>query len=50
MHAYANAAQLTDAQIGAIIASVRDRASFQPARTDPDLKWWNDYAVDPGSA
>ncbi len=46
LHAYAHAARLTDEQIRAVIVNVRDRASFQPARTDPDIKWWNDYAAD----
>lgn len=45
LHAYAHAAGLADEQIRAIIVKVRDRASFQPARTDPDIKWWNDYAA-----
>ena len=43
LHDYAEAAHLTDHEIRAALASVRDRASFQPARNDPDVKWWNEY-------
>jgi predicted nucleic acid-binding protein len=40
---YAEAARLSADQIGELITKVRDRASFQPPRVDPDLKWWNDH-------
>lgn len=43
LHDYARAAHLTDHEIRAALASVRSRASFQPARTDPDIKWWNEH-------
>jgi|HubBroStandDraft_1064217.scaffolds.fasta_scaffold350744_1 hypothetical protein len=43
LHDYARAAHLTDHEIRATLASVRNRASFQPARTDPDIKWWNEH-------
>jgi predicted nucleic acid-binding protein len=46
LHSYADAAGLSDDQIRELIAKVRDRASFQPPRADPDLKWWNDHAGD----
>jgi len=43
LHAYADAAHLTDTRIRELLTSVRDRASFQPGRSDPELKWWNDH-------
>ncbi len=48
LHSYANAVRLTDHEIRAALARVRDRASFQPARTDPDIKWWNGYTTNTG--
>lgn len=47
LHAYADAARLTDNRIRELITNVRDRASFQPARSDPELKWWHDHADEP---
>lgn len=44
LRAYADAAHLTDDEIEQIITSIRERASFQPPRSDPELKWWNDHA------
>jgi predicted nucleic acid-binding protein len=44
LRAYADAAHLADDQIQQLITSIRERASFQPPRSDPDLKWWNDHA------
>ena len=44
LRAYADAAHLAGDQIQQIVASIRDRASFQPSRSDPELKWWNDHA------
>lgn len=44
LRAYADAARLADDQIQQIVTSIRERASFQPPRSDPDLKWWNDHA------
>ncbi len=44
LRAYADAAHLTEHQIQQIVTSIRDRASFQPPRSDPELKWWNDHA------
>jgi predicted nucleic acid-binding protein len=43
LHSYAEAARLSDDQIRELLTKVRDRASFQPPRADPDLKWWNDH-------
>jgi len=44
LRAHADAAQLADDQIQQLITSIRERASFQPPRSDPELKWWNDHA------
>jgi predicted nucleic acid-binding protein len=43
LHSYADAARLSDDQVRELLTKVRDRASFQPPRADPDLKWWNDH-------
>jgi predicted nucleic acid-binding protein len=43
LHSYAEAAGLSDGQVRELLTKVRDRASFQPPRADPDLKWWNDH-------
>lgn len=42
LHSYANAASLHPAKLREILVKVRDRASFQPPRNDPDQKWWQD--------
>jgi predicted nucleic acid-binding protein len=47
LHSYANAASLPQAQLREILAKVRDRASFQPPRNDPDQKWWQDILDHP---
>lgn len=49
LRAYADAANLADDQIQQILTSVRERASFQPPRSDPELKWWTDHAKQPES-
>jgi len=46
LHSYAEAARLTDGPVRELLTKVRDRASFQPPRADPDLKWWNDHVGD----
>jgi predicted nucleic acid-binding protein len=46
LHAYAEAAQLTNDEVRRMLVQVRDRASFLPARSDPHLKWWNDHIRD----
>jgi hypothetical protein len=43
LHSYADAAELNGDQVRDMITKVRDRASFQPPRADPNLKWWNDH-------
>lgn len=47
LHSYADAASLTQAQIRETLVKVRERASFQPPRNDPDQKWWHDIVADP---
>jgi predicted nucleic acid-binding protein len=44
LRAYADAAELGDDQIEQLVTSIRERASFQPPRSDPELKWWTDHA------
>lgn len=46
LRAYTEAAQLADDDVRTMLIRVRDRASFLPARSDPDLKWWNDHIRD----
>jgi predicted nucleic acid-binding protein len=46
LHAYAEAAQLKSDDVRQMLIQVRDRASFLPARSDPNLKWWNDHIRD----
>jgi predicted nucleic acid-binding protein len=46
LHAYGEAAHLTNDEIRQMLIRVRDRASFLPARSDPHLKWWNDHIRD----
>lgn len=43
LHSYADAAKLSGDQVREMITKVRDRASFQPPRADPNLKWWTDH-------
>jgi hypothetical protein len=43
IHAYADTAQLPPAEIRSLLIKIRDRASFQPQRSDPDHKWWSDH-------
>jgi predicted nucleic acid-binding protein len=47
MHSYADAANLPEDQIRGILTKIRDRASFQPPRNDPDQKWWQDMVDGP---
>lgn len=42
MRSYADAASLPQAQLRDLLIKIRDRASFQPSRGDPDHKWWED--------
>jgi predicted nucleic acid-binding protein len=47
LRSYADAARLPQAQLREILVKVRDRASFQPPRNDPDQKWWRDIIDGP---
>jgi hypothetical protein len=40
LHAYADATHLPHAELRDLLVKIRDRASFQPPRSDPDRKWW----------
>jgi predicted nucleic acid-binding protein len=42
MRSYADVASLSQAQLRDLLIKIRDRASFQPPRGDPDHKWWED--------
>lgn len=42
LHSYASTAGLQHAQLRDILVRIRDRASFQPPRSDPDHKWWQE--------
>jgi predicted nucleic acid-binding protein len=46
LRSYAEAAQLADDEVRKMLVRVRERASFLPARSDPDLKWWNEHIRD----
>ncbi len=43
MHSYGDSARLSHSETRNLLIKIRDRASFQPRRTDPDQKWWNEY-------
>jgi predicted nucleic acid-binding protein len=43
LHAYAEAARLNNDEVRHMLVRVRDRASFLPSRSDPDLKWCDDH-------
>ena len=40
---YCEANALEQAEVSRMLGRIRSRASFQPPRRDPDLKWWNDH-------
>ncbi len=42
LRAYTDAAALQQAQLRDLLNKIHDRASFQPPRSDPDYKWWQD--------
>jgi predicted nucleic acid-binding protein len=46
LHAYADATHLPHAELRDLLIKIRDRASFQPPRSDPDRKWWEDIIDD----
>lgn len=45
VRAYADAMELEQREVCDILKRIRDRASFQPPRNDPNHKWWNDIIV-----
>lgn len=47
LHSYADATSLLQSEIREILVKIRERASFQPPRNDPDQKWWHDIVNDP---
>ena len=40
LHSYADATRLQQSELRGLLVNIRDRASYQPARSDPDRKWW----------
>lgn len=40
---YCEATALDHAGVSQVLAAIRNHASFQPPRHDPDLAWWNDH-------
>lgn len=46
LHSYADMVGLQQAQIRDLLVKIRDRASFQPPRSDPDYKWWREIIGD----
>jgi predicted nucleic acid-binding protein len=46
INAYADSARLTEHDIRDLIVKIRDRASFQPQRSDPHHKWWHHHIAD----
>lgn len=46
LHAYADAMHLPHAELRDLLIKIRDRASYQPPRSDPDRKWWEDIIDD----
>lgn len=46
LHAYADAIHLPHGELRELLIKVRDRASYQPPRSDPDRKWWEETIDD----
>ena len=46
LHAFADATHLPHPELRELLARIRDRASYQPPRSDPDRKWWEDIIDD----
>ncbi len=42
---YCEARGLGQADVSGLLGRIRNHASFQPPRSDPDLKWWIDHEV-----
>jgi predicted nucleic acid-binding protein len=47
---YCEAKALEQGDISRLLNRIRNHASFQPPRNDPDLKWWNDHEPDASSS
>ena len=43
IHTYTDSAGLGHVQVRDLLIKIRNRASFQPPRADPDHKWWSDH-------
>jgi predicted nucleic acid-binding protein len=43
MHTYTDTTRLEAVHVSDLLIKIRDRASFQPPRSDPDRKWWHDH-------
>ncbi len=43
MHIYADSVGLSQDETRDLLIKIRNRASFQPPRTDPDQKWWDEH-------
>jgi len=43
---YCEARALERADVSRLLGRIRNHASFQPPRSDPDLKWWNNQEPD----
>jgi predicted nucleic acid-binding protein len=46
LRSYADATRLQHPQLRSLLLKIRDRASYQPPRSDPDQKWWEDIIND----
>jgi predicted nucleic acid-binding protein len=46
LHTHADAAHLPQSELRELLVNIRERASYQPARSDPDRKWWEDIIGD----
>jgi predicted nucleic acid-binding protein len=46
---YCEVKALEYAEVSRLLARIRNQASFQPPRSDPDLKWWTDHEKGPGA-
>lgn len=40
---YCEARALEHSHVSRLLSRIRNHASFQPPRSDPDLKWWHDH-------
>jgi predicted nucleic acid-binding protein len=46
LHAYAETTRLRSPELRDLLVAIRNRASYQPPRSDPDRKWWEDIVDD----